>query len=185
MDPFLKDIIQVAAWAVAIIGGLIAAFVANRQLKLNMEQRRTELRWNQANAAREIISDIHNNSWARNAVTMLDWSEGKRRFKFEDGDSVEISYEDHVLLALQKPQNQISSALEQDIVYSFDWFFYFVNRIEHYIRTNLIAFEDVVDICKLYGGKIKSNASMYETFMKNHSYDLAVEFWKRSRNISQ
>jgi len=81
MNPFLKDVIQVASWVVAVIGGLIAAFVAIRQLKSNTEQRKTELRWRQANAAKEIISDIHSNYWAKNAVTMLDWSEGKHRFK--------------------------------------------------------------------------------------------------------
>jgi hypothetical protein len=178
MDQFLKDIIQVAAWAVAIIGGLIAAFVASRQLKLNTEQRKTELRWKQANAAREIISDIHSNSWSRNAVTMLDWSEGIHRYKFEDGDSVEISYEKDVLPVLKKPQREVTG-VEQDIVYCFDWFFYYINRIEHYIRTNLIASEDVSDIAKLYGGKIRANASAYEAFMQKHSYDLAIEFWKR------
>ena len=178
MNPFLKDVIQVASWVVAVIGGLIAAFVAIRQLKSNTEQRKTELRWRQANAAKEIISDIHTNNWAKNAVTMLDWSEGKHRFKFEEKDSVEISYDKDVLPSLTKRQSECS-AIEQDIVYCFDWFFYFINRIEHYVRTELIAFEDVEDICRLYGEKVRKHEQVFETFMSVHGYKLASDFWKR------
>jgi hypothetical protein len=178
MNPLLKDIFQVASWAVAVIGGLIAAFVAIRQLKSNTEQRKTELRWRQANAAKEIINDLHGNNWAKSAVTMLDWSEGKHRFKFEEKDSVEISYEKDVLPALTKRQSECSD-VEQDIVYCFDWFFYFVNRIEHYVRTELIEFEDVEDIFRLYSEKIKKHEQVFETFMTVHSYKLANDFWKR------
>jgi hypothetical protein len=178
MNPFLKDLIQVASWTVAVIGGLTAALVAIRQLKLNTQQRKTELRWKQANAAKEIIDDIHNNNWAKNAVAMLDWSEGKHRFRFEGGNTVEISYENDVLAALTKKHGECSD-LEQDIIYCFDWFFYFINRIEHYIRTELIKFEDVEDVFNIYGEKIKQNEQVFENFMQVHSYRLAVDFWKR------
>jgi hypothetical protein len=178
MDPYQKDIIQVVSWGVAILGGLIAAYVAIHQLKLNAEQRKNELRWKQANAAREIINDIHSNIWAKNAVTMLDWSEGNHRLKFEDKNSVEISYEKDVIPALKKSQSECSD-LDQDIISCFDWFFYFINRIEHYIGTDLIKFEDVEDIWRLYGEKIKRQEEVYETFMITHSYKLAIDFWKQ------
>ena len=178
MDPFLKDMIEVSSWAVGIIGGLTAAFVAGRQLKSNNEQRKVELRWRQANAAREIISDIHGNEWARNAVTMLDWSAGKHMFSFRGNEGVELSYERDVLPALQKPQSDVLG-VEQDVVYCFDWFFYYINRIEHYINTNLIAFADVEDIIMIYSGRIKEHESIFNAFMTAHSYHLAAAFWLR------
>lgn len=178
MNPFLKDMIEVASWVAAIAGGLTAAVVGRRQLESNLEQRKVEFRWKQANAAREIISDIHGNEWARNAVTMLDWSEGKRIFKFQDEDGVELSYERDVLPALQKSQKDVSG-VEQDIVYCFDWFFYYINRIEHYINTNLIEFTDVEDVVMLYSKKIKDHESIFNAFMTSHSYQLATAFWKR------
>jgi hypothetical protein len=178
MNKLLKDIIEVSYWGLTILGGLIVAFLAIRQFKLNTEQRKDELRWKQANAAKEIINDIHNNKLASNAVFILDWSEGRHRLKFEDKDSVIISYIDDVIPALNKPQSKCSE-LDQDIIYCFDWFFYYINRIEHYIRTNLIKFEDVEDIHRLYSKKIKEHEAIYEKFMDDHSYNLANHFWKR------
>jgi len=180
MNPFTKDIFQVASWLVGILGGLILAAVAVRQLILNAEQRKNELRWRQANAAKEAINDIHSNNWAKNCVTMLDWSEGKHRFKFEDKPPVEISYDKDVIPALGKSYSECSD-IDQDIVYCFDCFFYFIDRIEHYIRTKLIEFADVEDVLRLYGGKMREHEQVYETFMKVHGYNLASAFWKRYR----
>ena len=180
MNAVLKDLIQVASWAAAIIAGLLAAFVAIRQLKLSTEQRQIELRWRQANAAKESINEIHGNSWAKNAVIMFDLSEGKHhRLTFvEEKHRVEICYEKDVIPALEKSYRECSD-IEQDIAYCFDWFFYFVDRIEHYIRTDLIKFEDVEDVFRPYSEKVKEHEQVFETFMNKHSYKLANAFWKR------
>jgi hypothetical protein len=155
------------------------SFCSYPSLKLNTEQRKSELRWRQANAAKESINDIHRNDWAKNAVTMFDWSEGKQRLTFvEKKKSIEISYEEDVISALKKSYNECSD-IEHDIVYCFDWFFYFIDRIEHYIRTKLIEFEDVEDVFRPYNEKIKKHEQVFETFMNMHSYKLANDFWKR------
>lgn len=178
VDPFLKDIFEMASWSAAVVGGLVAAFAAVHQMKSNIEQRRSELRWRQANAAKEIIDDIHHNDWAKNAVTMLDWSEGNHGCEFKEGKPVEISYLKDVIPALQKIQPECSS-VEQDIVYCFDWFFYFIDRVEHYIRTSLIEFEDVKEVFKPYNKKIRMHKQVFEDFMSAHSYESASNFWKR------
>lgn len=173
-----KDLIQALAWIGTVIATVFAAFKAISEVRANRLQRAEELRWKQANAAKEIIKDIHSNNRAGNAAAMLDWSEGKCRLTFEGNKSVEISYEKDVIPALRKPLSECLD-LDRDIVYCFDWFFYYINRIEHYIRTNLIEFEDVEDICRLYSKKIKRHEKVYERFMNTHSYTLAIEFWKR------
>ena len=178
MDPLTKDIIQSASWIVGILGGLLLAWVAIRQLKSNVEQRKNEQRWRQAQAAKEAINDIHSNSWGRNCVTMLDWSEGKHRINFEEKQSVEISYAKDVIPALGKPYRECSET-DQNVVYCFDWFFYFIDRIEHSITTSLIQFGDVEDVFRQYAHKIKEHRETYEAFMKAHGYHLAVAFWKR------
>jgi len=178
MDTETKDIIQIASWIVGILGGLILAWAAIRQLKSNVEQRKSEQLWRQAHAAKEAINDIHSNSWGRNCVMMLDWSEGKHRIKFEEKPAVEISYAKDVIPALRKRYSECSE-VDQDVVYCFDWFFYFIDRIEHYITTNLIQFADVEDVFRQYSQKIRDDRQVYEDFMKAHGYTLAIAFWRR------
>src|SRR5262249_14406402 len=120
------------------------------------------------------------NNWADNATAILDWSEGKFHLTFEGNKRVEISYEKDVIPALSKRQSEYSD-LDRDIVYCFDWFFYYINLIEHYIRIKLIEFTDVEDIYMLYSKKIMRPDKLYETFMNNHSYTLAIDFWKCGR----
>jgi hypothetical protein len=173
-----KDLIQALAWIGTVVAAAFAAFKAISEVRSNRLQRAEELRWKQANAAREIIKDLHSNNWADNATAILDWSEGKFHLTFEGNKRVEISYEKDVIPALSKRQSEYSD-LDRDIVYCFDWFFYYINLIEHYIRIKLIEFKDVEDICRLYSKKIMRPDKLYETFMNTHSYTLAIDFWKR------
>jgi len=173
-----KDLIQALAWIGAVVAAAFAAFKAISEVRSSRHQRKDELRWKQANAAKEIINDLHRNNRAVNATTLLDWSEGKFHLSFEGNERVEISYEKDVIPALSKRQSEYSE-LDREIVYCFDWFFYYIHLIEHYIRTKLIEFEDVEFICRLYSKKIMRQDKLYETFMNTHSYTLAIEFWKR------
>ncbi|MCX9011380.1 MAG: hypothetical protein OIN66_09690 [Candidatus Methanoperedens sp.] len=178
MDPLLKDWFQVLFWAVAVIGGVVAGFKAIYELHESTQQRVAELRWKQANAARDILSEIHHHTLAANAVVMLDWYEGMHDYKIEEGNKVVISYND-VISALRK--TQLDNLEEKDIYIRdcLDWFFYFIDRIEHYIRTGFISFQDVDTVFEPYAKKIMNQIKIYDDFMASHDYELARKFWRR------
>ena len=87
-----------------------------------------------------------------------------------------ISYQD-VLSALKSNHPQSGSPKVVYIRDCFDWFFYRVDRIEHYIRRKLIDFVDVETVFKTYAKQIKQNQEIYDEFLSFHGYDLAKHFF--------
>ena len=60
MNSMIKDLLQLAAWAVAVLGGLIAAFKA-------IVEWRESRRWKQAEMAKTCLDEIRDNTLARDA----------------------------------------------------------------------------------------------------------------------
>jgi uncharacterized protein YxeA len=203
MDPLTRDVIDAVSKIAAVISVFVAIIVASSQINKNRkdrndqikkdreqkekeidesirnrEQREEELRWKQAKTAKEIIDNIHYHEWAKNAVTMLDWSKGEHDYEIRKGSVEVISYENDVIPALGKAQRECEEK-DRYIVNCFDWFLSFIDHIEHCIRTRLIDFEDVKDVFKPYAEKIKTHRIEYDRFMTTHYYLLALDFWKR------
>ena len=84
-----------------------------------------------------------------------------------------------MLSALGKLQAGCADTQDRFITDSFDWFFYYVDRIEHYIQTGLIEFTDVASVFRPYARKIKDHQEIYGSFMAACEYELAATFWKR------
>jgi hypothetical protein len=61
----------------------------------------------------------------------------------------------------------------------FDWHFYRVDRIDHYIRRGLIHFDDVEDVFKVYAREVAFHEQVYTDFLRFHEYDLARKFFTR------
>ena len=169
---------QIASWVTLSVGGLIAAFKAIYEVRQNREQRKKELRWRRANVAKEILDEMFSHHLAQNAGLMLDWSEHQRNYEIKEGDRQTVSYSE-VLSALGKKQKAVLDDKQVFIVDSFDYFFYFIDRIEHHIRIKLISFEDVAAPLKRYSEKIENHRELYESFMRFHGYYLAIQFFKR------
>jgi hypothetical protein len=89
-----------------------------------------------------------------------------------------------VLSALEKNQGQSPTACEIYIRDCFDWFFYFMDRIEHYILRSLIDFDDVKAVFKTYAHKIARDRETYNGFLRFHEYELAGKFLDRYDNPS-
>ena len=177
-----KDWAQLVAWIAAIIGGWIAAQKAIKEMRASRQQREDELRWKQANSSKELISDIHQHPLACNAVHMMDWNEGTALYQIAPGNSVKIGY-DAVLSALQKKQPDCLGEPETYIQDCFDWFFYYIDRIQHYIDRGLITFADVSSVFKPYAKKIGCEKKVYEKFMLAKHYDLALQFWNQYKEF--
>jgi len=156
----------------------VAAIKGLYEMGESTKQRKAELRWRRANAARELITDIHRDPRASNAVLMMDWSEGTHEYQIEPGRKEVFSYKD-VLSALRKAQADCLEPRERFIRDCFDWFFYYVDRIEHYIETGLIEFTDVESVFKSYGIKVKEHKEVYEPFIASRGYELITRFRQR------
>ena len=174
----LQDWGQLLGYFVAVPVGLDGLFQAIYEIGANRKQRADELRWKQAQAAKELLDDIHNHDLAKQAIHMLDWVDGSAEYKIRDGLNVVINYPD-VLSALAMNQGEPCNESQQYIRDGFDWFFYRIDRIEHYIRRGLIQFEDVRDVFKVYAREVGYHEDVFEDFLKFHEYTLAQQFFAR------
>ncbi len=172
MSPLFKDWFEVMTWAIAAIGGLIAAFKAIYEMQQNRKQRIKELRWRQASVAKTILDEMFSHKQSGNAVLMLDWNEDKRQYQIMDGGNEEISY-DEVIAALCKTQLAALNNKERYVRECFDYFFYLLDRIEHNIEIELINFADVESPLQPYVKKINEQQQVYDGFMKAQMYELA------------
>jgi hypothetical protein len=80
----LKDYGQLLGYFVAVPVAEVGLFKAIYEIGANRKQRADELRWKQANAARELLDDIHNHELAKQAIHMLDWCDGGFEYKIND-----------------------------------------------------------------------------------------------------
>src|SRR5262249_52368740 len=128
----LKDYLQETIWIIAILGSGAAAFRALYQMRQKRTQLTKELKRKQADAARPLLREIHEHPLAQHASTLMDWTEGKAVYTV-NGKLEEIGYQD-VLEALRLPMAKLIEPRQVFIRNSMDWFFYYLDRIEHYIR---------------------------------------------------
>jgi hypothetical protein len=152
------------------------------EIAANRKQRADELRWKQAQSAKELLDDIHNHELSKQAVHMMDWEDESAEYWIGDGEEKQktaITYKE-VLDALGKnAKNQRCGKKEAFIRDCFDWFFYRVDRIEHYIRRGLIQFEDVRDVFKVYARQVNARRDVFDGFLRFHEYELAHKFFRR------
>ena len=177
---FETDLLKTLIGTGGLIGiavAFVAAFKAIYEMHQSTEQRKIELRWKQANTAKDMLHEIHCHPLASSAVRMLDWSEGQHSYKLESGNEGVISYE-IVRGALSKSPASCSE-VETYIRDCFDWFFYFVDRIEHAIQINLITDVDVLPVFTPYDEKLRADGPMYDAFLAAHRYLLARKFFDR------
>ena len=161
---------------VALVAGILGLFRAIYEIREGRKLRAEELRWKRANAAKELLDDIHNHELEKNAVHMLDWGNGQAEYEIARGQKVIISYGD-VLAALAKNTVQPPDPKDAFIRDCFDWFFYRVDRIQHYINRGLIDFDDVKPVFRIYAREIDKHREIYEAFLAFHDYNLARSFF--------
>jgi hypothetical protein len=139
VDEHLKDWLQVAAWAAAAIGALVAAAKFWFELRAGREQRERELRWKQAEKGKELNDELLTDPSAWPALQMLDY-EGKK-FPLPSKCEIAITYSD--LRRALDPSSPADTELDVYIRECFDGLFYFMTLLQHYIRSTLILAEDV------------------------------------------
>jgi hypothetical protein len=176
MKPLLKDWIQVISWGVAIAGGLIAAFAAIYQLRINTTQRKAELRWKQANLGRELVDEICRGG-AGKAHQMLDYYEEGRTFEAIPEDSKTITLPE-ILAALDL--NNVSKTKKSIFIREcFEHLFYSLHRLEHFIESDLLEFEDVNTPFEYYAEIMVKHKQVFVNYMTQAKYRRAILFLDR------
>jgi hypothetical protein len=174
----IKDYFQIIAWLVASIGGVIAAFKAIVEVQRNRKQREIELRWKQAQLAKEILDEIEDDSLIQNAKKLIDWHE--REYEVRK-DHIETITQEEVLNSLKKGAASLKSLSEKEkfIIECLEEFFMRFERLEHLIVINLIEFDDISDPLYWWVKSMNLNRSDYEKFLKKYEYGQAINFLNR------
>jgi hypothetical protein len=179
---------QLVFWAITIVLGLITAWKGIRELRLNTESRDRELRWKAAATAKELISEIHHSFYASTAVAMLDWwgctrtypvlREGVKLVSEGDaGGRVQISTAE-IREALEEKRGPAMTEKNVFIRDCFDWFFYYVDRLEHYAEVKLVYSEDVFPVFAPYVKLMAAERETFRPFVEGHEYPGAMRFFK-------
>lgn len=180
MSQTIKDTFQLGAWAIAIIGGLIAAFKAVAEMRRSNEQRREDIRWKQAEMAKRCLDEIFNNAEARAALKMLDWT-GSTYLTRENSMTGPITHESR-RLALRTEDTVFPPGDDGPFIRdAFDELFDGFERLEHFIRIGLIVFEDVERPFVYYVGKLAGpeDRVVFHSFLKFYGFRSAQEFLNR------
>ena len=164
-----------AAIVITPVVGLYTILRGLADFRASTEQKKQDLRWKRAAAARELTTEIHKSTDAAAAIEMFDWWCCARSIKVDD---VRIDMKpDDATNALALPAQNKATAEQMVIRDCFDWFFYYVDRIGHYVRSGLIDLGDVYPIFKPYARIVNSNREVFYAFLDQHDYDSAKWFF--------
>lgn len=180
MDVLVKDCFQAAAWAVAVIGGLIAAFKALAEHRRFNDQRCEDMRWKRAEMAKKCVDEIRADPLARSALKMLDWSGASYR-RPDGGETCAITQEvrnNMLRTANTRFQPGDDGQYVRD---AYDALFDAFARLEHFIAIKLILFEDIDQAFRYYVGKLgdAGNRSIFDDFLKTYGFGDAQAFLGR------
>ncbi len=175
MEP--KEIIQIVSEIVLIVGGLLTAYKLITEMKQARIQKHMDLRWKQANAAREMLKEMLVSPLVNDATIMLDWS--GREFAITPTQKATITFEE-VQNAL-RTDNLIFTAKEAYIRDCADAFLFHVELIEQAIRNELIEFKDIKFPMEYYIATLRKNDlyNAYTQFIKEYDYKNAERFFSR------
>lgn len=185
MDPYTKDLIDAISKCIGLLSVFVAIFVAWHQFEKNRQeternrlQRNEELRWRKAGLGRDVLNEFWEDSFACDAMLMLDWT--RRGYCIGKEQDVIITL-DEVWHALRVSDTSFTEK-EKYVRDCFDHFFGMMQIIEHYLSINLIVFEDVNYPFNYYAGKLKRKREVIMSFLQTYEYDKALVFLSRFDN---
>ena len=181
------DFWQVWQWRIAVFGGLMTAVLGVSGAYAALQQRRIEHRWKQAQLGKTILDELFADPFARDACYMLDVE--RRRYPALAGDDKVVTRED-VLVALrlaeQRAERRTSRLPLADlgekhvfICDCFDVLFYRLNRLEHFIETGLVRFDDVITPLEYYAECIRPDRDVFTSHMRAFQHERAVKLLRR------
>ena len=171
----LKDLIQISAWSVASVGGVIAAFRAVAEMRRGRTVAARDLRFTKAEQGKKLVDELLSDKAASDALKMIDWS----GLDFEiDKDRVETVTGDDVATALRPDYGPFTNK-ERFIRDCFDALFERCERFEHFVRIGLTDFEDISRPIDYYVNRMSRVDRVYNAYFDEFGYSLMPEFLNR------
>lgn len=167
----------------AVVGGVFAALKyfgerkKDRDQRIDeLEQRRGELRWRQAQAAKELLDEMLSDAPACAALDMLDsWS---RTFEVAPGQRETITAE-RWLNALQSGPDRADDPAALFVRDSFDSLFYFMAMFEHYVDHQFVHFRDVVFPLDYYVRILAEDKAVHKAYLTEYGMGESLRFLAR------
>lgn len=122
------------------------------------------------------MTDIHHSALAARAVEMIDWCDDDRSYRLPSGAIATFSFgRVEEALAQTRPRDEVDT----HIIDCFDWFLYYIDRVEHYLQNGLILFEDVADTLRPYARTLKNREVAIDRIVELRCYDGVPAFLNR------
>jgi hypothetical protein len=159
---------------IGVIGGLIAIFTGIYQLGQSNVQNARELRWKQAELAREMVNKmLSDDGWK--AMEMMDWEDEGREYEI-NGHKEKVNA-NAVYAALEKNE---STDKDRYIIDRLDRTFFLVSQLESAVRSDLVKVEDVKFPLSWYAAKrMCPRKQLFENYMKENSAPETLQFFQR------
>lgn len=159
---------------VGFIGALIAAFSGIYQLWQGNVQSGRELRWKQAETAREMVNKMmEDEGWK--AMEMMDWDDEGRDYEI-NGQKEKVNVA-AVYSALEKDE---STDKDRHIIDRLDRTFFLVSQLESAVRSELVRIEDVKFPLSWYAAKrMCPRKQLFESYMKENAAPETLQFFQR------
>jgi hypothetical protein len=168
------DRLESVAKLIGIIGGLIAVFTGIYQLGQGTAQNARDLRWKQAEMAREIVDKMMaDEGWK--AMEMMDWEDEGREYDI-NGHKEKINA-NAVYTALEKSE---STDKDRYIIDRLDRSFFLISQLETAVRSGLVKLEDVRFPLSWYAAKrMCQRKKLFEDYMKENAAPETLQFFQR------
>jgi len=164
-----------------ICAGIWAVVVWRREAEWRREdhaaelkQRAEELGWKQAELARTLLDEIFDYGQSNDAWRMVD---GEKKYK--DGDNEHHITMDLVRQALPKPWHDGSGGTNLYVRCCFDALFYYLERLEQPVKSNLVRFEDLSAPITYYISLMAKDKKLFLEYAELIRFHGAVAFMNR------
>jgi hypothetical protein len=165
-----------------IVAGVWAVITWQREAKwrredheADLQQRKEELRWKQAELARDLLDDIFDYSPSNDAWRMVD---GEESYKDAEENKFQIDMV-HVRRALPKPWNDERGGPDVYVRWCFDALFYYLERLESSLKLELVRMEDLTASASYYIALMATDKKLFEDYAKVIRFPGAIAFMER------
>jgi hypothetical protein len=151
-----------------------------------LKQRKEELRWKQAELARQLLDDIFDFAPSRNAWDMVD---GITEFKNDADQEIEVNEGDikraleltmvEGQLALRNSHDEKARREEKFIRDCFDALFYYIERLERSLRIKVVHFDDLSAPSGYYINLMAARKMLFKRYAEFIGFDGAIAFMER------
>ncbi len=143
--------------------------------RAKLAQREQELRWKQAELARQMLDEIFDYGPSNDAWRMVDDEEA---YKDDKGNQYRINM-DQVRRALPKPWSDECSGPDVYVRWCFDALFYYLERLEQSVRIKLVRIEDLTASTSYYIELMAKDKKLFQDYAKLIHFNGAIAFMER------